>query len=185
MIISFLQRLPCRLQGRHCCLLSTATASSASSSLFSVHKQNSPSAGEDENQGKTANPVPPRKAKKKQTQSQYFVDYKRIDCQGGKGGDGMIAFLRLFCNPFAGPSGGDGGNGGHIIFVADPTVRSLAHLKSEYRANSGVHGEGKTLDGANASHIYLKVPIGTVFKDASTGEVIADLRKDQVSTVII
>ncbi|KAH9529586.1 hypothetical protein DERF_003463 [Dermatophagoides farinae] len=64
--------------------------------------------------------------------SSEFIDYKRVHVKGGKGGDGMICFLQLWSNPQAGPSGGDGGNGGHVIFEASKNTKSLNQIKSKY-----------------------------------------------------
>ncbi|VDP23049.1 unnamed protein product [Soboliphyme baturini] len=95
--------------------------------------------------------------------SQHFVDYRRVKTIGGRGGDGMIAFLRLFCVPKAGPCGGDGGNGGHVIFQADAKVKSLAHLHSVLHAKDGENGKSKSCHGKSADHLYIKVPLGTKF----------------------
>lgn len=90
-----------------------------------------------------------------------FVNQKRLVVEAGSGGDGCIALERVFCNPKAGPSGGDGGNGGHIIFQASLSVSDLSHLPSIVRAKSGVKGSSGNCHGASAPHIYIQVPVGT------------------------
>ncbi|THD21771.1 GTPase obg [Fasciola hepatica] len=90
-----------------------------------------------------------------------FVNSKRVLVEGGSGGDGCIAFERIFCNAKAGPSGGDGGHGGHVILQASNEVPDLAHIPSIVRADSGSRGYGDNCHGVCAKHIYLKVPIGT------------------------
>ncbi|KAF6773540.1 hypothetical protein AHF37_06940 [Paragonimus kellicotti] len=90
-----------------------------------------------------------------------FVNMKRMVVEAGRGGDGCIAFDRLFCNPKGGPSGGDGGNGGHIILQASQHVTDLSHLQSIVRGRDGVNGYPSNCHGANAEHTYLQVPLGT------------------------
>lgn len=104
-----------------------------------------------------------------------FIDYKRVLVKGGKGGDGMICFLHLKSNENAGPSGGDGGNGGHIIFEASKHINSLNRIKSCYTGNSGENGMHKDMAGKNAEHMLIKVPVGTLVKNAISGETVADL----------
>ncbi|UXI19125.1 cytochrome B5 [Sarcoptes scabiei] len=109
-----------------------------------------------------------------------FVDQKRVRVKGGKGGDGMICFLQLFNNPRAGPSGGDGGNGGHIIFRASSNVKSLNHLKSSYRGIDGQNGMSKDMTGKNAEHLWIELPVGTLVRDPGTSKIIADLNCDKI-----
>ncbi|KAI1285231.1 Mitochondrial ribosome-associated GTPase 2 [Halotydeus destructor] len=104
----------------------------------------------------------------------HFVDWRRVQFTGGKGGDGCIAFLRLLCNPMAGPSGGDGGNGGHVVLLADAQTKSLAKVQSMYKSENGVIGMGKDMTGANGEHRIIPVPVGTLVK-TELGEIIADL----------
>ncbi|KHJ41529.1 hypothetical protein D918_08381 [Trichuris suis] len=68
----------------------------------------------------------------------------------------MVAFLRLWCNSRAGPAGGDGGNGGHVIFVASAGTKSLSRIPNVVRATSGEHGGSKSCFGANAPHTYIE-----------------------------
>ncbi|KFM74067.1 GTP-binding protein 5, partial [Stegodyphus mimosarum] len=97
--------------------------------------------------------------------TQKFVDFRRVTVRGGKGGDGCIAFLRLSRNPFGGPSGGDGGNGGHVIFEACRNTKTLEDVPSIIRAGKGMHGMGQHMHGANGEHAVIKLPIGTLIKE--------------------
>ncbi|GFT47291.1 mitochondrial ribosome-associated GTPase 2 [Nephila pilipes] len=110
---------------------------------------------------------PLRKVKSLSTEhrTQRFIDFKSVSAKGGKGGDGQISFLKLYRNPFGGPSGGDGGNGGHVIFQACGTVKSLEKVPVVLRACNGVDGKPKHMHGANGEHFIVKVPIGTMVKE--------------------
>ena len=107
-----------------------------------------------------------------------FADFKKVNVKGGKGGDGMICFLSLFLNPMAGPSGGDGGNGAHVIFEASKNLRSLNHIKSCYSGLPGQNGKHKDMNGASAEHLIILVPVGTLIKNIETSKLIADMNKD-------
>ncbi|CAL1293582.1 unnamed protein product [Larinioides sclopetarius] len=97
--------------------------------------------------------------------TQRFMDFKTVRCVGGKGGDGLISFLRLYKNPFGGPAGGDGGNGGHVIFHACSSVKSLEEVPIVARGSNGNNGRKNHMHGANGSHFVVKVPIGTLVKE--------------------
>lgn len=90
-----------------------------------------------------------------------FINQKRLVVEAGSGGNGCIALERTFCNPKAGPGGGDGGNGGHVILQASRSISDLSHLPSIVRAQSGVNGSSGNCHGASAPHTYLQVPVGT------------------------
>ncbi|VDM32562.1 unnamed protein product [Hydatigera taeniaeformis] len=90
-----------------------------------------------------------------------FVDMKQVIVHAGKGGDGCIAFDRTFCNPYGGPSGGDGGNGGHVIFQADSEVIDFSSLDSVLRAADGSRGSGDNCHGSNGKNLIVKVPLDT------------------------
>jgi GTP-binding protein len=106
-----------------------------------------------------------------------FIDEAVIHVKAGAGGDGSAAFRREDGVPRGGPSGGDGGNGGSVIVVADPHMASLLDFKFKrhYKAERGEHGRGKDQYGAAAADLVLKVPVGTVIIDEGTGEPMADL----------
>lgn len=114
------------------------------------------------------------KPKSKRATSQYFVDSKRVRALAGKGGDGNISFLHLFANENAGPDGGDGGSGGHVVFQATNSVRDLNHMQQLLRADEGEKGANKNCHGKNASHKFIPVPVGTIVK-SNAGQVVADL----------
>ena len=106
-----------------------------------------------------------------------FIDEAVIHVKAGDGGDGSAAFRREDGVPRGGPSGGDGGNGGSVIVVADPLMASLLDFKFKrhYKAERGEHGRGKDQYGARGPDLMLKVPVGTVIIDEDTGEPMADL----------
>ncbi|AKL95107.1 GTpase Obg [Clostridium aceticum] len=106
-----------------------------------------------------------------------FIDKAKIHLKAGKGGDGAVAFRREIYVPAGGPSGGDGGKGGDIIFEVDEGMRTLMDFryKKHYVANNGEDGKNKNMYGKDAENLILKVPPGTIIKDENTGAVIADL----------
>ncbi|CAO1341532.1 unnamed protein product [Diamesa hyperborea] len=123
-------------------------------------------------------PVALRSKKPRSTNeiSQHFVDSRQVRASGGKGGDGCISFLRLWCNENAGPDGADGGNGAHIVFQASNDVKDFNHLTAVLKGEDGQKGSNKDCHGKNASHRIVKVPIGTIVKN-NTGKtsVVGDL----------
>ncbi len=106
-----------------------------------------------------------------------FLDEATIDVRSGKGGDGASSFRREKHVPRGGPDGGDGGDGGDVIVIADRQVGTLLpfRYKRKFVAASGGNGEGHSRFGKDGKSIKIPVPIGTVIKDAETGEVLADL----------
>jgi GTP-binding protein len=106
-----------------------------------------------------------------------FVDEVRIHVKAGDGGDGAVAWRREKFIPRGGPAGGDGGNGGDVVLVVDPQLLTLLDYRyvREHRARNGEKGQGSDMNGRNGDELVLRVPPGTVVKDAATGEVIADL----------
>ena len=115
-----------------------------------------------------------------------FIDHAKISVKSGKGGDGCIAFLREKFRPKGGPSGGDGGNGGSIIFISDSKLTTLQDYsyKKQYFAKPGENGKGKNMHGKNAENIILKVPVGTIIKDLNNNKIIHDFKnKDEKITI--
>ncbi len=106
-----------------------------------------------------------------------FIDEARVFVRAGKGGDGAVAFLREKYRPFGGPAGGDGGNGGDVIFEVDEGMSTLLDFKYRPRleARNGEPGRGKHQYGRSADDLILKVPPGTVAIDEESGDVLADL----------
>lgn len=106
-----------------------------------------------------------------------FVDTARIVVQAGGGGRGCVSFRREKHVPRGGPNGGDGGDGGSISIEASRSYRTLIDQRYQqlYRAERGEHGRGKGQHGAAGRDLIIKVPLGTVIRDADTGEILADL----------
>src|SRR5690349_3627325 len=106
-----------------------------------------------------------------------FIDEAKIQLKAGDGGNGCVAFRREAHVPRGGPSGGDGGNGGSIIIVADPQLYTLLDYKyrQHYKATRGEDGRNRDQYGKGGADLELRVPVGTVVHDHETGEIIADL----------
>lgn len=106
-----------------------------------------------------------------------FYDTARIYVKAGDGGDGVVSFRREKYVPEGGPNGGDGGRGGNIEFIVDEGLRTLVDFKYKrhYKAGRGQHGQGKNMHGKSGEDLILRVPPGTLIKDADTGELLADL----------
>ena len=106
-----------------------------------------------------------------------FIDEAKIYLKAGDGGNGIAAFRREAHVAKGGPSGGDGGNGGDIVFVADEQLSTLLDFKYQqhYRARSGEHGRNKDQYGKAGDDMVVKVPLGTIVKDEESGATIVDL----------
>jgi GTP-binding protein len=106
-----------------------------------------------------------------------FVDYAEIQITAGTGGSGAEAFRREMGVAYGGPSGGDGGRGGSVFLRADPQLWTLLDFRYQqhYRAERGQHGQGKNRTGRDGEDLVLRVPVGTVVRDAATGELLGEL----------
>lgn len=106
-----------------------------------------------------------------------FVDEARIEVQGGKGGNGAASFRREKFIPKGGPDGGDGGRGGSVYAVADRNINTLMDYRytRKFMAPNGENGRGADCFGAGGSDIVLRMPVGTLIVDETTGETVADL----------
>lgn len=106
-----------------------------------------------------------------------FVDRVKIHLKAGKGGDGIVAFRREKYVPLGGPSGGDGGDGGSVIFETDTGKFTLLDLRYNRKitAGDGEKGKPKKMHGANGKDVIVRVPQGTIIKNEATGAILADL----------
>ena len=116
-----------------------------------------------------------------------FIDYVKFYGMSGAGGAGSMHFRREKFMPKGGPDGGDGGRGGHIILQGNKQLWTLLHLKfrKHIRATSGDAGLGALKTGADGEDILLEVPIGTIAKDAETGEVLMEILEDGEKQILI
>jgi GTP-binding protein len=109
-----------------------------------------------------------------------FIDYVRIFCKSGDGGNGSMHLHRAKYVPKGGPDGGDGGRGGHIILRGNRQMWTLIHLKykKHIKAEDGGAGSGQLKHGKQGQDIILQVPLGTVARDGETGEVLFEILED-------
>ncbi|MEW6688797.1 MAG: GTPase ObgE [Pseudomonadota bacterium] len=109
-----------------------------------------------------------------------FIDEARIEVHAGRGGDGSAAFRREKFVPRGGPAGGDGGRGGSVWARADRNLNTLIDYRYAriHRASDGEHGRGSDQYGAAGADLELRVPVGTLVKDAADGALLADLAAD-------
>lgn len=116
-----------------------------------------------------------------------FADRARIFVRSGKGGDGHVSFRREKYVPNGGPDGGDGGHGGDVIFVVDEGLNTLIDFRHvrKYKAQDGEEGGKKNCRGKDGEDIIIKVPQGTVIKEASTEQVITDMSGDNRRVVLL
>lgn len=115
-----------------------------------------------------------------------FVDYVKVYCRSGEGGAGASHFRREKFVEYGGPDGGDGGRGGHIILRGSSQHWTLLHLKynRHWMAENGERGSGAKSHGANGKDVYLDVPLGTIARDAETGEQVAEVTEDGQEVVL-
>ena len=106
-----------------------------------------------------------------------FVDFAKISIRAGSGGNGAVSFHREKYVAAGGPDGGDGGRGGNVVLQADDNLSTLADFryKRKYVAQNGENGRGGRSSGKSAPDLVIRVPRGTVVKDAETGRVMADI----------
>jgi len=109
-----------------------------------------------------------------------FVDQAKFYIKAGDGGNGCVSFRREKYVPKGGPNGGDGGKGGDVIIRAITGKSSLIDFKyrSHFKAERGMHGQGKDMHGKKGKNCVMEVPVGSILKDAESGEVLVDLVED-------
>jgi len=114
-----------------------------------------------------------------------FVDNVKIKIESGSGGHGHIGFYRARYVPNGGPNGGDGGNGGDVIFYTDTSVNTLMdfRFRKVYKAENGVNGGNNNCTGAQGKDLNIAIPPGTIIRDAATGRIIADMGKNTRKTL--
>ena len=116
-----------------------------------------------------------------------FADRARVFVKSGKGGDGHVSFRREKYVPNGGPDGGDGGKGGDVIFEVDEGLNTLIDFRHirKYKAEDGEEGGKKNCRGKNGADIVIKVPAGTVIKEAESGKVITDMSGDNKRVILL
>ncbi|HIP36140.1 MAG TPA: GTPase ObgE [Crocinitomix sp.] len=116
-----------------------------------------------------------------------FIDYVKIHCRSGKGGAGSRYMRREKYVAFGGPAGGDGGRGGHIIVKGNAQMWTLLPLKykKHIKAEHGEHGGKMLCHGADGKDVYIEVPLGTIAKDAETGEVLFEITEDGEEQILM
>ncbi len=116
-----------------------------------------------------------------------FIDYVKIHCRSGKGGAGSKHFRREKYIAKGGPDGGDGGRGGHVIVKGNAQMWTLLHLKHQrhIKAGHGASGSKNTSTGAEGDDVYVQVPLGTVAKDAETGETLFEITEDGEEQILV
>lgn len=115
-----------------------------------------------------------------------FIDVTKLKVTAGKGGDGVVAFRRELYVAKGGPSGGDGGRGGNIIFIGDSGMNTLLDLRKnkEITAEDGKNGAPKNMHGRKGTNTYVKVPLGTIIRDNKTQNILGDIIKDKQEIII-
>jgi GTP-binding protein len=116
-----------------------------------------------------------------------FIDYVKICCRSGKGGGGSAHFYRTRGNPKGGPDGGNGGRGGHIIIKGNQQLWTLLHLKytKHVYADNGEGGSSNLKTGADGEDRIIEVPLGTVARDAETGDFLGEITENNQEIVLL
>lgn len=116
-----------------------------------------------------------------------FIDYVKIHCTSGAGGAGSTHMLRTKGNAKGGPDGGDGGRGGHIVLRGNAQMWTLLHLKyrKHIKAEPGGGGDRNNRIGATGEDVVLQVPLGTIIKDAETGDLLAEIAEDGQEIILM
>jgi len=116
-----------------------------------------------------------------------FVDYVKIFCASGNGGAGSAHFMRTRTNPHGGPDGGDGGRGGHILLRGNKQLWTLLHLKftKHLKAEHGGAGSRQLMHGANGNDVIIEVPLGTIARDAETGDLDCEITEEGQTHILV
>lgn len=116
-----------------------------------------------------------------------FVDRVKIHVKGGNGGNGMVSFFRAKYITHGGPDGGDGGRGGDVIFVGDESMGTLMDFryKRMFKAGNGQDGGKRNCFGKDGESIVIKVPVGTIIREAESGKIMADITKNGEEKILI
>ena len=116
-----------------------------------------------------------------------FLDVAVIYCKAGNGGDGVVAWHREKYVATGGPDGGDGGRGGSIYFQADRSINTLISFRytQHFKAENGANGAGKNCSGKAGEDLIIKVPCGTIIRDAETNGIIADVFNDGEKILVL
>ena len=116
-----------------------------------------------------------------------FIDEVKIHVESGHGGAGCVSFRREKFIPYGGPNGGDGGKGGDVVIEVDPNLSTLLDLRyrPHLKAGKGKNGMGSDRHGANGDDLEIRVPAGTLIRDAESGEVLADLTEQGQTMVLL
>lgn len=115
-----------------------------------------------------------------------FIDKVELQIKAGKGGDGLVAYRREKYVPLGGPYGGDGGDGGNVVFVVNTHKTTLLDLRYQklIKSEAGENGKNKLMHGAKGKDTIIQVPLGTIIKDKTTGKLIADLVEEDAQAII-
>jgi GTPase len=116
-----------------------------------------------------------------------FVDKVKIHVKAGNGGNGCMSFRREKNVPRGGPNGGDGGKGGNVVVKAIEHLNTLVeqYFTQHYKADNGEHGQGKDMHGSDGADVIIRVPPGTIIKDAETGEILAEMKTVGQTNVLV